>query len=154
MDTEQARKQLELILNLEIVGAKAGYDSIVENHIELRVDNGTIIYTNREPDEETKKLMKELEGVRIERERKLRADIEKIRKEQIQGADRIILRTTEPYFIARGSHQAVIDVGNNLVAKLGYEKKFFSDEYLSVSIAYPDIRETADALRNGGFLVP
>lgn len=154
IDLEIARKKLESILNSEIVGAKAGYDFIVDRHIEYYADNGRIICCGGEPDEDTKKLMKEFEKERVEIEKRLRAKIEDIRKEQIQGVGRIILRATEPYFIAKGSHQAVINLGNNLVAKLGYEEKFSSDEYLSVSFAYPYVKETADTLKSMGFSIP
>ena len=153
MDLKQARNRLELILNSEIVGAKNGYDSIVEKYIELSVSKFSLL-TNTEPDEETKRLIEYFKDMRTKKEKELRADINKVRKDQIQGENRIVLRTTEPYFIAKGSHQVVIDIGNDLVAKLRYEKKFCSDEYLSVSWDYDFLKDTADTLRSIGLQVP
>ncbi len=92
---KQSRQELEILLNKEV--------PITQN---LRNDDiKSFQISNPELARENKPITAE--------------DLEKTEAEIKGYGGLIYIRTTEPYFIAEGTHQAVLAVGNGLVAKVG-----------------------------------
>lgn len=92
---EQGRRELEELLNRELAATEeVRNDDIKCWHFFLKDDWENLPVSDQELKQRESEL-KRMSGL-------------------------IYIRTTEPYFVAEGSHQAILDVGNGLVAKVSY----------------------------------
>ena len=73
-----------------------------------------------------------------------------------------LIKTSEPYFLGRGEHQAVINLGNNLVAKIGYTKRGLkkynetpeNPTNIVISRGFPLIKTTHGIIEKSGLPIP
>lgn len=137
---EFERSKLEEILNNDMDSSKE--DFIVNTFLEMQG-------LHKCGDDEESKKYNEEERERVKQ--KFKDKTESIKDQEIYQYGRIVLSNTKEYFVAKGSHQAVINLGNGIVAKFGIDNNFSSEEYTSVGFNFPLLNETCNTLIECGF---
>jgi len=128
---EEGRKNLEGVLNRETSAVSDFREKEINRFYEIFMSGGVLTSLPRE--ETTHESVKEI----LQRDGRL-----------------IYLRTNGKRLIGRGKHQVVIDVGNDLVAKISYKKREYPNFIRIGSPPCQFIHETRETLNEIGIEVP